>query len=216
MIEMPDKVQSRRLVKTLPGMQVTSDGDPASPLDWDGQAWEEGTVVIDGAQYYVLLQNGYFDLSGYTLQDKTLFIQSVVLQECPNLFGTFGAFVSRIVSTTPLPLDAFEKNSVSRTWALPGHTESTYTMDNIVYGDCSLWTNDTTVSSSVPLTKSVWGTGDATAGDKLYVAVAIAFYKASAQQILYPDTTFVLPSLIGEEPELEYLMRLSRSLEPIY
>lgn len=210
------EVNARVLTKTLPGMQVTSDGDPSSPLEWDGNAWQEGEVTIDGAVYYVLFQNGYFDLSGYTLQDKTLFIQNVILQECPNLFGTFSAFVSRIVSTTPLPLDAFEKNSASRTWALPGHSENTYNMDNIVYGDCTLWTNDSTVSSSVPLTKSVWGTGDSTAADKLYIAVAIAIYKGTTQQIIYPDTTFVIPSLIGEEPELEYMMRLSRSLEPVY
>ena len=211
-----DDIQARRLSKTLPGMQVTTDGDPASDPVWDGQAWQEGSVTIDGALYFVFMQNGYYDLSGYTLQDKTLFIQNVVLQECPNLFGNFDAFVSRIVSTTPLPLDAFEKNSASRTWALPGHTENTYTMDNIVYGDCTLWTADSTVSSSVPLAKSVWGTGDSTAADKLYIAVAIACFKGTAQQIIYPDTTFVIPALVGEEPELEYLMRLSRSLEPVY
>ena len=217
MTKKDDDIEARTLSKIIPGMQVTSDGDPSTPLVFDGQSsWQEGTVVIDGTQYYVLYANDYFDLSGYSLQDKTLFIQNVMIQECPNVFGSFNAFISRIVSKTPIPLSSMEITSPSRTWALPGNSANTYTMDQIVMGDCALWTVDSTLSSSIPLSRALWGEGNATAADKLYIGVAIAFPKSQPQQIIFPDTNFVIPAFVAKEDELPYMMRLSRSLEPVY
>lgn len=211
-----DETKSRLLSKLLPGMQVTSDGDPNTPLDFDAQgSWQVGEVVIDGNQYYVLLNNGYWDLSGYSLEDKTLFATGFMAQTIPNMFGEFFGFVSRVVSTEPLPMSAFEVTSPSRNWALPGSSGSSFSTQQIFYGDCTLWTTDSTVDTIVPVTSSNWGTGSSTAREKLYMAVAIAFPKTMTQQLIFPDTNFVLPTIIGKEPELEYMMRLQRSIEPV-
>ena len=161
------------------------------------------------------MTNGYWDLSGYSLQDQTLFATGFMAQYIPNLFGTFNGFVSRIVSTEPLPLSAFEVTAPSRTWALPGSSGSSYSTQQIFYGDCTLWTTDSTVGTVVPVTSSNWGTGSSTAREKLYMAVAICFPKTLAQQLIFPDTNFVMPAVIGKEDELEYFMRLQRSIEPI-
>lgn len=217
MAKKKEEIDARTLSKLIPGMQVTSDGDPGTPLVFDAQStWQEGTVVIDGTQYYMLYANDYFDLSGYTLQDKTLFIQNVMIQECPNLVGSFNAFVSRIVSKTPIPLSSMEVTSPSRSWALPGNSANTYTMDQIVMGDCAFWSVDSTLTSSIALSRALWGEGNATAADKLYIGVAIAFAKTQPQQIIFPDTNFVIPAFIAKEADLPYMMRLSRSLEPVY
>lgn len=216
MAKKKDETNSRLLSKLLPGMQVTSDGDPNTPLVWDGQGnWQEGTVVIDGTQYYVLMSNGYWDLSGYSLQDKTLFATGFMAQYIPNMFGSFNGFVSRIVSTEPLPLSAFEVTAPSRSWALPGSSGSSFSTQQIFYGDSTLWGTDSTVNSVVPISSSNWGTGSSTAREKLYCAVAICFPKTAAQQLIFPDTNFVLPAVIGKEGELEYMMRLARSVEPV-
>lgn len=216
MAKKTDETNARLLSKLLPGMQVTSDGDPNTPLEFDGQnSWTVGEVNIDGTAYYVLMTNGYWDLSGYSLQDKTLFATGFMAQYIPTVFGSFNGFVSRIVSTEPLPMAAFEVTAPSRTWALPGHSGSSFSMQQIFYGDCTLWTTDSTVNTVVPVTSSNWGTGSSTAREKLYMAVAICFPKTLTQQLIFPDTNFVLPTIVGKEDELEYMMRLARSVETI-
>jgi len=43
--------------------------------------------------------------------------------------------------------------------------------------------------------------------------VAYALPKLINSNIIIPDTTFVLPAVIDDEPDLEYIMRLKRSYE---
>jgi len=179
----------------------------------EGGTWETGTVVIQENEYIVVFANGYFDLSGYTKEQQTLFCQSVAIQENPLLFGNGVCFAAHVVSTQPLNLDDFTVTSPSTAWALPGNMGNHYSMQQIFWGQCTLYTEDTTTNSIRPSTGGTWGTGYSTAGEKLYYAVAYAIPKLVNSNIIIPDTTFVLPSVIDEEPDLEYIMRLKRSYE---
>ena len=212
-----DEVRTRLLRETISGFQITGTGDPAEPFEFDGQSqWEQGSVVIDGANYAVMVATGYFDLSGYTQTDSTVFIKDVLLQQSPMPpFGIFSGFTSRIVSTEPLSLADFEIASPSRNWALPGTSASSYSLQQIVYGDASFHTTDTTINTTVKVNQSRWGVGNSTAREKLYYAIAVVVPRTVPTVLLYPDTHFVLPCMIAEEPELEYIMRLARSVEAI-
>jgi len=89
-------------------------------------------------------------------------------------------------------------------------------MQQILYGDSAYWALDTTTNITRPLNFTQWGTGASTARDKLYIAVALVVPPTQlGVQLIYPDTTFVIPSVIAEEPELEYMMRLARSVESV-
>jgi len=204
-------VKQRILRETIAGVQVTI----VSPEDitLEGGSWQQGTVVIDGNPYLVVFNNGYFDLSGYTNEHQTLFCQSVSIQENPLVFGVGTAFAAHVVSSEPLNLADFEVTSGSRAWALPGNMSNTYDLQQIFSGQCLLYTTDTTVNSVRAVANGAWGTGNATAREKLYYAVAYAFPLAQGAQFFIPDTTFVLPSVIAQEPDLEYIMRLKRSAE---
>jgi len=204
-------VKQRVLRETIAGVQVTV----ASPGDitLEGGSWEQGQVVIDGATYLVVFHNGYFDLSGYTKEAETLFCQSVSIQENPLVFGSGAAFAAHVVSSEPLNLADFEVASGSRAWALPGNMSNTYDLQQIFSGQCLLYVTDTTVNSVRAVASGAWGTGNATAREKLYYAVAYAFPLTTTHQFFIPDTTFVLPSIIDQEPDLEYVMRLKRSAE---
>jgi hypothetical protein len=201
----------RVLRETVAGCQVTID----SPTEYtiEGGSWETGGVAIDGSGYLVVFKNGYFDLSGYVKEEETLFCQSVAVQENPLVFGSGSAFAAHIVSTEPLNLNDFEVASGSRAWALPGNMGNHYSIQQIFSGRCSLYVTDSTVNSVRAVTSGQWGTGYSTAREKLYYAVAYAFPLASVHQFFIPDTTFVLPSVIDKEPDLEYIMRLKRSME---
>jgi len=204
-------VKRRVLRETIAGCQVTID----SPTEYtiEGGSWEIGAVTIDGSGYLVVFNNGYFDLSGYTKAEETLFCQSVAIQENPLVFGSGSAFAAHIVSTEPLNIDDFQVTSGSRAWALPGNMSNHYSIQQIFSGRCSLYVTDSTVNSVRAVASGQWGTGYSTARDKLYYAVAYAFPLLSVHQFFIPDTTFVLPSVIDKEPDLEYIMRLKRSME---
>lgn len=178
-----------------------------------GGTWEVGVVKIQENDYAVVFHNGYFDLSGYTKEQQTLFCQAVSIQENPVLFGNGYTFAAHVVSTEPLNLNDFLVTSSSTVWALPGNMDSSYSLQQIFWGQCTYFAEDSTVNSVRPVTSGTWGTGYATAGEKLYYAVAYAMPLALNSNILIPDTTFVLPVVIDEEPDLEYIMRLKRSHE---
>lgn len=203
-------MKTRLLRETVPGVQVTITD---SIVELEGGSWEEGQVIIDGATYTLIFKNGYFDLSGYTREQDTLFCQAVTIQENPVLFGSGSCFASHIVSTEPLNLDDFEITSPSRGWALPGNMASSYSLRQIFWGQCSLWATDTTINTIRPATTGTWGVGASTAREKLYYAVAYAFPPNQNHQIFIPDTSFVLPVVIDHEADLEYIMRLKRSME---
>jgi len=203
-------MKTRLLRETIAGVQVTI---ADSIITLEGGSWQQGQVVIDGFPYLVVFQNGYFDLSGYTKEQETLFCQAVTIQENPALFGSGHCFAAHVVSTEPLNLDDFEETSSSLSWALPGNMDSSYSLQQIFWGQCQLWATDTTINSIRPVNAGTWGVGASTARDKLYYAVAYAFALPSNHQIFIPDTSFVLPVVIDTEPDLEYIMRLKRSME---
>jgi len=186
-----------------------------SPTEYtiEGGSWQIGGVSIDGAAYLVVFNNGYFDLSGYTREEETLFCQSIAIQENPVVFGTGACFAAHLVSTAPLNLADFQVASTSRAWALPGNMSSDYSIQQIFSGRCQLYATDSTVNSVRPVTSGQWGTGFATAREKLYYAVAYAFPLSGVHQFFIPDTTFVLPSVIDKEDSLDYIMRLKRSVD---
>lgn len=212
-----DKTASRLLTSTIPGIQPALDSDGNFSIDGENQGWEIGQVVaIDGVNYHLLFYSGSFDLSGYSLQDKTLFAQGVLVQNCPTIVGNASFFTSNIVSTEPLNIEDFSTGTPAQTWNLPGTLSNHYSMQQILYGDCTYFAEDTTINTCRPVTKAQWGTGSATARDKLYFAVAIAVPPLPfPAQVLYPDTTFVIPSVIAKESDLEYMMRLARSVESV-
>jgi len=203
-------MKTRLLRETIPGVQVTITD---SIVELEGGSWEEGQVNIDGFPYALIFKNGYFDLSGYTKDQDTLFCQAVTIQENPVLHGSGNCFVSHVVSTEPLNMDDFEVTSPSLTWALPGNMASSYSLQQIFWGQCTLWATDTTVNTIRPINSATWGVGASTAREKLYYAVAYLFPLPSNHQIFIPDTSFVLPVVIDHEADLEYIMRLKRSME---
>lgn len=211
------KTESRLLTDTVPGIQPALDSEGNFTIDGSNQGWELGQVVaIDGVNYHLLFYAGSFDLSGYSLQDKTLFAQGVLVQHCPTIVGNGAFFTCNVVSTEPLNIEDFTTGTSGLTWNVPGNMNNHFSMQQILYGDCTYFAEDSTINTVRPVTTSQWGTGSATARDKLYYCVAIAVQPLLfPANILYPDTTFVIPSIVAEEPELEYMMRLARSVETI-
>jgi len=212
---MAEELETRILRETIAGTLAAVEHTPAETGTSTGGSWQVGTVTIGGTDYWVFFANGYFDLSGYTQQDKTLFTNNALVQQCPVIFGTGFPFSAHVISTEPLNLDDFEITDPSGGWALPGTMSSSYSLQQIILGSSTSWALDSSINTMRAVNGASWGVGDSTAREKLYYAVAYAMNKSLQAAVFIPDTTFVVPAIIDTEEDLEYMMRLKRSVETV-
>lgn len=215
---MPEEMKSRVLTKTLGSMaaQVVA-SDNVTVLGSEG--WNVSTFTVGAADYAVIYNIQSWDLSGYTREDLTLFPQGILMQDMgPQPRGITQANAQRatLVSTTPINVNDLLNVETWGAWSLPGSPGSTHNLNNILQGRLQYYLTLTTYAGLQQVSESTWGSGDATAGEKIWLCDAYLIPATDGSGIAAPDQAFVMPSIIGKEPELEYMMRLSRSLEPIY
>ena len=211
------EVKSRVLSKTIGGTVATLPAESPNPVIFTGgEGWDS---VVIGAQ--TLIYNiQTIDLSGYTLQDMTLFPQGILMQDMDTVpianTGWVGAVKrATIVSTTPINVGDLS-NTNGLTWSLPGSNPSTHNLINILQGRMNVYLEMTTFTGLQLAGQTTWGSGDSTAGEKIWLCDAYLVPTIASAYLTIPDQAFVLPSIIAHEPELEYMMRLARSTEPVY
>lgn len=211
-------IKSRVLTKVIAGTIATLPAESPNPVTFTGgEGWS--STEIGG---YTLIYNiKTIDLSGYTLQDLTLFPQGILMQDMDtvpisNTIGT-GVAVKRatLVSTTPINVDDLS-NTNGLTWSLPGSLPSTHNLINILQGRINVYLEMNTFTGLQIAGQNTWGSGDSTAAEKIWVCDAYLVPTIASLIFPIPDQAFVIPSIIAHEPELEYMMRLTRSLEPVY
>lgn len=215
--------ESRTLSKTLGSCAVEIDGAGVITLVDNDDGW--ASTLVSGGSQVLVYKIGYFDLSGYSLQDKTLFPQGVLLQDMAGAPTGLGLLASgpkldrcTIVSTTPINVDDLSRFSgtAQNIWNPPGSPDSTHELNNILVGRAQYYATLTTLAGFQQLKESTWGSGDSTAADRLYFCDAYVGSYVVETGWNIPSQAFVIPVSIFEEPELEYMMRLARSVEPVY
>ena len=176
------------------------------------------------------------DLSGYSLQHKTLYPYTSFSQ----LGGTYAAnyiavlteqpYVceTNIISSVPLSSDDVFAALFNSAPGFLGYMNAgtaygygTAERTNIIHGEVSVYTVDS--NTVVPganayvrlFDKFTFSSLEPTASDTLYCYRALYFIHKGdeVQSAIAPPLRVLLPSTIGEEPQKEYLMRLKRSYE---
>ena len=187
--------------------------------------WQSVTVDLfaAGTKMAFVYNINTWDLRGYELQDKTLFPQSCIFQDLqvsPSGGGSVSGLTRMtIVSTTPLNEANISVVNNVGVWQVPGTMGSEFNLDHIIRGRLEMYQQDSTLGTTLlKTTEKSWGTGDSTAADRVWIAEVYAFVIATGvpQSFFIPDSAVVMPSLVGKEPDIEYLMRLARSTEPVY
>ena len=172
--------------------------------------------------------NEYFDLQGYSLRDLTTYIQAVMFQK----IGSYGFMVMEsgaqikeylVVSTVPLDY-ATDFNMTPIPDTVPGSLTSQTSLQEIVQATSIMYSQNAGAEYGGPIEVNTWGVGDATAADKLYFSRFFSFPKVksaggnASYGFQFPDIGVVVPIVVAEEEDLEYIMRLARSVrtyEPV-
>jgi hypothetical protein len=191
-------------------------------IEYGSTGWGGYEAALVGGMYHKVFF-GYFDLSGYTMDEKTTFIRSVVFQnignaELDSMQVGGGIDECRMVSTTPMKLSDFTQENTASTWLIPGDLESTFAMQQIVAGEMYGYEMDQGASIGRLAQAASWGLGDSTAAEKLYYARAFRFPSTIAGEIViysaqFPNINIAIPIIATHEEDLEYIMRLKRSTE---
>lgn len=229
-------VKERLLRKLIPPGVIGVDGSAFTVSSGGGWDLLVATDAL-GTNSHWAVWRGYFDLSGIVEQQETLFTVNPMFQEGADWnFSTtdpVGALVIYDMITQEYITDAtFDGAAGSGMWIPPGmmsmsdlsegpNTGAPYELEDVHFGASRTKqlgaTTTLGVSPFLPSTTNAtaWGTGSATAGQKLYITRAIALDSAIApepgNQILCPPTAVVVPVLIAKETDLRYIERLRRS-----
>lgn len=214
------KITGNRLLRKLvPNLLATMQTDNTWVGGVLGSDWQ---VVNPGTGLEYLVWRGYFDITGFNEDDLTVFIQGTGFQQAESVFMAVPANGQGkewcILSKAYIPDEAFSAahhNPVATTWNAPGMIGSNYNLEEIFTGRYREFSHDTNTPYSGMIThQSEWGAGDATAGDKLYITIALrgfGFTQAANGVIVYPPTAVIVPASLAEEKDLQYMERLRRS-----
>tara|TARA_Y100001963_G_C6775481_1_gene447118 strand:+ start:982 stop:1665 length:684 start_codon:yes stop_codon:yes gene_type:complete len=195
----------------------------------------DGWILSVPGQYELYTNNsgvvfavvrGYFDIEGWSREDLTAFINGAAWQECDTFTipdSTIGT--SPVLRTWDLVSKSFIANSCledthwaipadATGWSAPGMAGSNYNLEEIFAGrQRSITPDNTTGYSANQVAENLWGAGDATAGDKIYITriVLLSGLQTLNGLITLPAFNVIVPATLAEEKDLVYMERLRRS-----
>ena len=216
---------SQHLLRKLIGTAEITGNSVESFVFSAGANQSDGWEFIDaGANNQFLVYRGYIDIAGLNAQELTTFILGTTFQESSTwlangLTATGAIHTWDLLTTEKVRNEAFNPSHSTTghaMWNPPGMPASDYNLQQVVYGRYRTLSPDTTVQSQVVITNNqTFGTGDATAGDKLYITRVVLLSgnlgNTGTDYITVPPTAVVIPAITLEEPDLVYLERLRRS-----
>lgn len=225
---MSEEDRQRILRIEIPPFSV---GKAVEDPTWTDLTNANGWVVLDqapGLPGTVMAWNGTIDLSGYARDYKTFYPQGGVIQQGPMVQETNGGglILYTVVSSTPISPDSLQ-------WQLamggPGFLNSgplagaglgTDQQDpaTIMFAESRLYVPNINIAPNLfgiqqPLESHQSGSLEPTASATLYVVAMYWPIEQGMTGAVIPAQRVILPGTMNQEPELEYMMRLARSVE---
>jgi len=214
----------------IPGCTVTK-GDTLDP-EWSDLEFANGWVALTlgGVPTLTMGWTGTIDLSGYARDYKTFYPDGGVIQEGPYwiAFDGYGQTAATVVSSVPINLEQFALTILSNT--TPGLIVPDIPGIGLIGTNAQNWettmfcetqvnlinANLPTIGICQPITTKQTGSLSPTASDTLYVAkvvIPVTVANATGTTLTIPSSRVILPGRMDQEPELNYMMRLARSVE---
>ena len=211
----------------IPACSVTK-GNTADPV-WADTSFLNGWEVVPlaGVPGLTVGWRGTIDLSGYARDYKTFYPSGGVMQEGPyyTAFDGFAISSMTVVSSVPIDLEQLALTLASN--STPGllvddafvDSQSAQNWETTLFCETKVHLINSTLPAMgicQPLTVNQTGSMMPTAAQVLYVArIALPGTIAgnTGTTMSIPASRVILPGSMNQEPELEYMMRLSRSVE---
>jgi len=195
-------------------------------IDWaiqyQGGGWE---IVVNDIGLNYAVWRGYFDIAGWNKAKLTAFVSGAGWQEADEwLMGSPTDFTRPriktwdIISKAMIRDDALDKHgpgTAAGAWFAPGFSGSDYNLEEIFAARYRHFDFSTTITAGFNQTyEQVWGAGDATAGDKIYITrivllTGLADY--GLEGLTIPCQDVIVPATIADEKDIVHLERLRRS-----
>lgn len=211
---MSQSVKGTRDLRTLiPRSSVSWNADESATTATNG--WH---IIGTGAFQFAVYRT-FLDIVGWTKDDVTAFTQGAAFQEGGPLYFTAGGTLPMkcwdIVSTNYITDNQFTDNldPTGFNWCPPGLSNSNYNLEEVLAGRWREYSADSTLNTTRLIGSGMWGAGDATAGDRIYITKAyyLGASLPTAGTMIIPDGAVVLPTLLAKEADLVYMERLRRS-----
>jgi len=210
---------TRTLRLEIPGCAFTKlVADPTWTTTVASNGWKAlaGTVQLFWA--------GTIDLAGYAREMKTFYPTAGFTQKGSHTaeIGNGGSVLYTIVSTTPLnPLEVSANllgGGGQGFLSLLQTGEGNQNWETVLFAESDLLVTNLNIQPNPDgllqtLSSEQSGSLSPTATDTLYVMKLFFPFVGNQTSILIPPARVILPGKFGTEPDVEYMMRLKRSVE---
>jgi hypothetical protein len=221
-----DADRDRTLRIEIPPCDVNK--SPEEP-EWTGLEGLNGwQLTIPGTP--IIHWEGTIDLSGYARDYKTFYPAGGVIQRGAymSMLGGSGSVTYTVISSTPLnPAEVYyQVGSVSGPGFLNLNTTSAVGLglsqqdwNQILFAESEVNVPNVNITPNVrgvqqPLERNQSGSLSPTAAQVLYcIKMVFPLDQNGVTRMTIPASRVILPGTMDQEPELEYMMRLSRSIE---
>tara|TARA_R110002110_G_scaffold8496_2_gene42640 strand:+ start:36 stop:713 length:678 start_codon:yes stop_codon:yes gene_type:complete len=219
-----DADRDRTLRIEIPPAQFSK---AAEEPEWSNLTASNGWSALPG--YLGVYWEGSIDLSGYARDYKTFYPAGGVVQEGPYSFEVAGSgsIVYYIVSSVPLDAETiffqlasglagpgFINLGLIATAGFAGsqNWETTlFAESQMLVTNANILPNPFGIQQRLERNQS--GSLSPTAAQVLYCMKMVIPLATDSTSIGIPASRVILPGTMDQEPELEYMMRLSRSVE---
>ena len=197
--------------------------DPA----WTALGSSNGWSTLPGS--LGIYWEGSIDLSGYARDYKTFYPAGGVVQEGPYSFevGGSGSIVYYIVSSVPLDAEtiSFQLGSalagpgfINLDFLGPLGFAASQNWESTLFAESQMLVTNQNISPNPfgiqqRLERNQSGSLAPTAAQVLYCMKMVIPLAVNQTTIGIPASRIILPGSMDQEPELEYMMRLSRSVQ---
>ena len=178
-----------------------------------GTVTNQWQLVLLDSNVAMIAYRTYIDLAGWSAQELTTFTQGVDIQKmqiplkAPSP-GSQSCWEFDFISSR-----AITNNELQNYGNLPGFAGSTCSLQQIIYGERMMYGENATIPGNyVQISGDTFGSGNATAMDKLHWTRLLIFSApADGVQIVVWPTNLVVQAMTVEEKDLVWTERLRRS-----
>lgn len=210
---------TRTLRLEIPGCSFTkAELDPTWTSFFSTNGWQPlaGTVQ--------LVWTGSIDLAGYAREMKTFYPSAAFTQKGSHIaeIGNGGSIIYTIVSTTPLDPLEVSANLLAgggQGFLSPLQTvQGNQNWETVLFAESDLLVTNANITPNAfgilqTLSSEQSGSLSPTATDTLYVMKLFFPFVNTQTSIMIPPARVIIPGKFGTEPDVEYMMRLKRSVE---